>query len=275
MKKILILGSSGQIGAYLCDYLKLQGNQIIYYDKNNGYNFDLRYPSDQLNISVKEADFVFFLAFDVGGSRYLAKYQHTYDFVNNNALIMTNVFQALHDYKKPFIFSSSQMSNMFYSPYGVMKAVGEQYTHALNGRIVKFWNVYGVEHDLEKAHVITDFILKAKNTGVIDMLTDGQEEREFLYAEDCCQALEMVMNKYDDFTSESELHITSFQSTKIIDIANQIANYYNAKVVLSENIDNVQRNKKNIANRLILNYWQPKVSIKDGVDKIIKAIEES
>ena len=62
------------------------------------------------------------------------------------------------DYSKPFVFASSQMSNMSYSPYGVMKRVGELYTKSLNGLIVKFWNVYGIEKDMEKAHVITDFI---------------------------------------------------------------------------------------------------------------------
>ena len=31
----------------------------------------------------------------------------------------------LEEYKKPFVFASSQMSNMSYSPYGVMKRVGE------------------------------------------------------------------------------------------------------------------------------------------------------
>ena len=49
---------------------------------------------------------------------------------------------------------------MSYSPYGVMKRVGEMYTKSLGGLIVHFWNVYGIEKDMEKAHVITDFISK-------------------------------------------------------------------------------------------------------------------
>ena len=102
------------------------------------------------------------------------------------------------------------MSSMSYSPYGVMKRVGELYTRSLNGLIVKFWNVYGIEKDHDKAHVITDFIRKGFETGVIDMMTDGTEQREFLYAEDCCEALERLMLEYDQFTSDSELHITLF-----------------------------------------------------------------
>ena len=138
------------------------------------------------------SDFVFFLAFDVGGSHYLKKYQHTFKFINNNTRLMANAFGYIEQYNKPFVFASSQMSNMSYSPYGVMKRVGELYTKSLNGLIVKFWNVYGIEKDMEKAHVITDFIRKGFETGVIDMMTDGTEAREFLYAEDCCEALESV-----------------------------------------------------------------------------------
>ena len=75
--------------------------------------------------------FVFFLAFDVGGSRYLKKYQHTFDFINNNTHLMAQAFDALNKYNKPFVFASSQMSNMSYSPYGVLKRVGELYTKSL------------------------------------------------------------------------------------------------------------------------------------------------
>ena len=37
------------------------------------------------------------------------------------------------------------------------------------------------------------------------MLTDGTEERQFLYAEDCCEALETVMENYTDFKPEDPL----------------------------------------------------------------------
>ena len=147
--------------------------------------------------------------------------------------MMANVFGHISDYKKPFVFASSQMSNMSHSPYGVMKRVGELYTKSLNGLIVKFWNVYGIEKDMEKAHVITDFIRKGFESGVIDMMTDGTEQREFLYAEDCCEALERLMLEYDQFTSDSELHITSFRSTTILKLRKSYKAYSKPMVRLS------------------------------------------
>jgi nucleoside-diphosphate-sugar epimerase len=218
--KITILGSGGQIGAYLTEYLRNKGHEVTEFDIVNGKEQDLTLiPNPKLQHDIRLSDFVFFLAFDVGGSRYLKKYQYTYDFINNNTRLMANVFQWLKEYRKPFIFASSQMSNMSYSPYGALKKIGELYTQTLRGLTVKFWNVYGVETDCEKSHVITDFIRRGFEEGEFEMMTDGTEERQFLYAEDCCEALETIMECYSDFKPTDSLHITSFKSESIKNVA--------------------------------------------------------
>jgi nucleoside-diphosphate-sugar epimerase len=283
MKKynIAILGSSGQIGSYLSRYLEDADYNVFKFDILNGPHQDMRnIPNCDLEDCIKQSDFVFFLAFDVGGSRYLKKYQHTFDFLQNNSKIMVNTFEYLSKYKKPFVFASTQMSNMSYSPYGVLKNVGELYTKSLDGLTVKFWNVYGVEKDYNKSHVITDFIRKGFETGVIDMLTDGQEEREFLYAEDCCEALETIMLNYKEFRSDDNLHITSFNSTKIIDIASIILGQFNligkydVKVQPSSEKDSVQMDKRNSADTFITKWWIPKTKIQDGIVKIFNHMKE-
>ena len=278
--KVTILGSSGQIGAYLTEYLRDKGHEVTEFDKNYSIDHDMtKIPNYQLRHAIKDSDFVFFLAFDVGGSRYLKKYQHTFNFIDNNARMMAGAFEHLAEHGKPFIFASSQMSSMSYSPYGVMKRVGELYTRSLNGLIVKFWNVYGIEKDHDKAHVITDFIRKGFETGVIDMMTDGTEQREFLYAEDCCEALERLMLEYDQFTSDSELHITSFHSTTILEIAKIIQGIFkaNGKTIAVEKAqkkDEVQKDARNEANPFIRKWWKAKTSIEDGIEKIYETMKK-
>lgn len=278
--KIAVLGSSGQIGSYLTEYLFKKKYEVFEFDIVNDKQQDLTLiPNLELEKVIEKSDFVFFLAFDVGGSRYLKKYQHTFKFIDNNTRLMANVFGLLKKYNKRFVFASSQMSNMSYSPYGVLKNVGELYTKSLNGLIVKFWNVYGIEKDQEKSHVITDFIRKGFETGVIDMLTDGQEEREFLYAEDCCEALEIIMKNYNDFTSEDNLHVTSFHSTKIIDIAHMISGQFNlidkeVKISMSIQKDEVQLDKKNKPNAYITKWWTPKITIQQGITEIFTKMKE-
>ena len=279
--KITILGSSGQIGAYLTEYLSNKGHHVFEYDIASVPTQDLtQIPNLALDHLIKESDFVFFLAFDVGGSRYLKKYQHTFKFIDNNARMMASVFGLLEKYNKRFVFASSQMSNMSHSPYGVMKRVGELYTKTLNGLLVKFWNVYGIEKDMEKAHVITDFIRKGFEEGDFEMLTDGTEERQFLYAEDCCEALEMVMERYTDFKPEDPLHITSFRATCISEISHIIMGQFNLigkPVKISPGLakDRVQLDKRNEADTYITGWWLPKTNLQDGIAKVFNEMKKN
>jgi len=277
--KIAILGSSGQIGSYLTEYLRKKNHEVFEFDIVNGDHQDMTHiPNTYLRNAIMNSDFVFFLSFDVGGSHYLKKYQHTFKFINNNARMMVNVFGLIEQYEKPFVFASSQMSSMSYSPYGVLKRVGELYTKSLNGLIVKFWNVYGIERDMEKAHVITDFIHKGFKTGDINMMTDGREEREFLYAEDCCEALETIMGCYDQFGSTDELHITTGVSTSILEIAQNIQSLFKSigkeiKISPSSSKDEVQKDARNIPDPYIRKWWTPKTTVIDGISKVFDEIK--
>ncbi len=120
--KYLVLGSAGQIGLELCMFLRNQGHEVIEFDIESDPSQDLRIQGI-LDEYIKSTDFVMFLAFDVGGSRYLKKYQHTYEFIDNNVRLTLFTFETIKKYNKPFIFASSQMANMSYSPYGVCKSI--------------------------------------------------------------------------------------------------------------------------------------------------------
>jgi nucleoside-diphosphate-sugar epimerase len=278
--RVTILGSEGQIGAYLTEYLRSKGHEVTEFDIARHHGEDLtQIPNHNLDRAIKNADFVFFLAFDVGGSRYLKKYQHTFKFLDNNARMMVNVFGLLEKYNKRFVFASSQMSNMSYSPYGVMKKVGELYTTNLKGLIVKFWNVYGIENDHEKAHVITDFIRKGFEEGDFKMMTDGTEERQFLYAEDCCEALETVMECYTQFKSEDPLHITSFNYSTIKEVAQIIMGQFNiigkpVRIEPGAAKDSVQLDKRNEADNYIQGWWLPKTNLQEGIAKVFNEMKE-
>lgn len=268
--KYLVLGSKGQIGIELCKFLNNKGHEVLEFDIVNSNHQDLRNPN-VLDSIISDVDFVMFLAFDVGGSRYLKKYQNTYEFIENNTKLTLYTFETLKKFNKPFIFASSQMANMSYSPYGICKSLGEIFTNSLGGLVVKFWNVYGPENDLDKSHVITDFILKAKK-GSIDMLTDGYEMRQFLHAQDCSEALEILSLEYKNIDRTKNLHITSFKWNSILEVAQIIRELIPCEINPSNETDDVQKNKKNEPDPYILNFWKPKIDLKEGINKIIKTI---
>lgn len=276
-KKILILGSEGQIGSHLVEYIKKNTNlRVIRFDLVLKKNNDLRIHNNKnLELKIKSCDFVYFLAFDVGGSKYLEKYQNSFNFLNNNILIMSNTFNLLKKHNKKFIFASSQMSNMDFSSYGVLKKIGEDFTKSLNCLYVKFWNVYGIEKDLEKSHVITDFVLMGLKDKKIKMLTSGKESREFLYADDCSDALLHIMKNFNFYLKQkNEIHLTTGKKTKIIEIAKKIQNILKKREIKiniypSKKKDELQKNTLNKSNGHFLKKWKPKYTVEEGINKII------
>jgi nucleoside-diphosphate-sugar epimerase len=270
----LVLGSAGQIGSALSAYLRKAGHNVIEFDIASNAKEDLRVNAGLLARQMRKADFVFFLAFDVGGARYLKTYQHSFDFISNNVKIMNTVFDALKEQNKPFIFASSQMANMSHSPYGVLKALGDFYTRVLGGLMVKFWNVYGIETDSRKFHAITDFVVKAQSEGCIKLLTTGVETRQFLYSEDCSAALYVLAQPsfYKTAAREENLHVTSFEWRSITDVAAIVAQHFGVPVIPGDQEDSVQRFHKNEPDPGILKYWKPTTSLEDGIKKVIDAM---
>jgi len=275
--KYLVLGSSGQIGSALTKFLIEQKQKALEFDIVRSPQEDLRIPRNDILLQhMLAADFVFFLAFDVGGSRYLKTYEHTFEFLSNNARLMANTFELLRETRKPFIFASSQMSNMSFSTYGVLKALGEYYTRSLNGITVKFWNVYGIEQELAKAHVITDFILKARDHRCIDMMTDGTEERQFLYVDDCSEGLFLLSQSYEILDRNKPLHITSFEWAKILDVAGIVVELFPGTMVIpAESKDDVQKGHRNEPDAYILQYWKPRTSLREGIARIVDHITKT
>ena len=265
----LVLGSSGQIGAHLVKYLQDKGEQVYEMDIEYRPYHDLRLQDNViLDTHLDTCDIVHFLAYDVGGAKYLEENQDKFDFINNNMRIMSNTFESIRKHKKPFIFASSQMSEMGYSSYGILKALGEKITKDLGGLIVRFWNVYGYETDPDKSHVITDFIKMAKKDGIIKMRTDGTESRQFLYAEDACEALLLLSKKYHDLDKNQDYCITSFKWNKVYEIANILDVLSSCETIPSDRKDETQRNAMNEPDPYIKKYWQPKTSLEKGIMKL-------
>lgn len=268
--KHLVLGSAGQIGRHLVSVLKQNGEEVIEYDIELDQNQDLRfYFNPGLDDAMESCDIVHFLAFDVGGAKYLEKYQNTYEFLMNNIQIMLNTFEYLQTYNKPFIFSSSQMGYVSDSTYGRLKMMGEDITRSLGGLYVKFWNVYGNEEVGEKSHVITDFIEMAKQ-GKIQARTDGTEHRQFLYADDCAECMLELAKNYSDIDRDKPLHITNFKWHTIKDVANIIQTISDCEVEFTERKDQTQKDNKVEPNPYILNFWTPKTTLEEGIKKLYK-----
>ncbi len=277
MTKVLVLGSEGVVGSALCSFLESKEHVVTRWDivlDPVGHDLRIRAPC------MSNYDFVFFLAYDIGGSKYLEEQKLT--FIDNNILIMRNTFNELQKAKVPFIFASSQMSNMD-NPYGTLKKLGEQYTNIIGGLSVRFWNVYGSEEHGLKSHVITDFIHQYKTNKKIQLLTDGKEQRQFLHADDCAEALWYSMKQYYNITIVNEkntLDITNFLWTSIIDLARIVVLALGPKdktiimdIKEGTKSDTIQT-KHNEPDDFILLYWKPKIHLIDGIKQLAAVMSD-
>ena len=75
---------------------------------------------------------------------------------------------------------------------------------------------------------------------------------------------------YQEFNSDDDLHITSFKSTKILEIASIVENFLmklvnHIQIHQGEAQDQVQRLVKNKPNKYITKWWKPKTTIEDGI----------
>ena len=259
--KILVLGSHGIIGSGLCNHLKGVGHHVIPWDIKISSTHDLTNIENmhRLRDVLNSVDFTFFLAYDIGGSKYISNSGLT--FINNNMKIMLNTFNQLEN--KKFIFASSTMYNMSHV-YGTLKSLGEQYTSKLGGLSVRFWNVYGPEESSEKSHVIADMIHKSKTQGYIDLLTSGKEKRQFLHTDDCAKALTQLMNNYDTILKkEQSVDVTNFQWICIKNVAKIICDD-----VRVTDITVTTHDRQNEPRLFILNYWKPILSLAEGVSSL-------
>lgn len=278
--KHLVLGSSGQIGGHLCKYLRDKGEEVIYFDIKMGEEYDLRLPQNHLlEKYVEECDFVHFLAYDVGGTKYLEKHQDTFGFIDNNMRIMSNVFSMLDVYKKPFIFASSQMSELTHSSYGQLKSLGEKITYDLGGVVARFWNVYGIEPQGEHSHVITDLCKMAKYDRCIKVRTDGEEKRQFIYADDVSDIMYGISTKNihvpKTLVYGHRLDVTSGVWTSIKEIAYIVAGVAKlgtGDVYFSSKKDNTQKDAQNEAKQRGDLFNRSQISLEEGIKKIYEKI---
>lgn len=258
----LVIGSEGFVGKPLCKYLENLGERVVRFDIKNGTHEDGRVAMFKFD----DIDRVYFLAWDVGGAKYLYRQESQFRQLDWNLKLLLNIMPQLKERQVPFLFVSSQLAEEYDSVYGVTKRLGEVWTHLLGGGRVRLWNVYGpIENESERSHVVSDFVWQAVKNGEIRMLTTGEEKRQFIHINDVCKAFHIALSQgltgiYD---------VTSFEWVEVRDIAHIIASHTGAKVIPGSNVGTTPFTplKGKIPN------WWPHVSLNVGLHNTIQELK--
>jgi nucleoside-diphosphate-sugar epimerase len=262
MKSYLVLGGEGFIGKYLVNFLKKNGAKVNSIDIKNGTHHDLRIIK---LLDLDDYDYCFFLAWDVGGSKYLNQVSTWNSQFQNNILLTSNIIPQLQTSRIPFLFVSSQLAGTDHSPYSLSKLYAENYCRTIpTCGIARQWNAYGSPEVMgEKSHVISDLIYQAVFKGEIRLLTDGSELRKFVHLADICEAYMQIIKK----AKGQVFDVSAGEYISILEISEIISEITGVKII--------KANKKGYSPNLPeinqLPKWQPKIDLKEGIYKLVES----
>lgn len=255
----LVLGGAGLIGAELVGALEARGARTVSLDLKTGC--DLRYVDDA---PFMEADRVWFLAWDTGGAKYIEATDRQHEMYKHNCELSARVFDILARTRKPFLFITSQLAGQR-NAYGLTKLLAEQWTLQLGGKLARLWNTYGWEEPDTRSHVITDLVLSGLTQGRVRTLTTGAERRRFIYKSDCVEAL---IRLFDGAETSAEIGGEAWYSIR--QVAEEVAAQLNVEVELGE----MQGGEVIIDPQKTLAGWSPRVSLPEGVGRVIAEARE-
>ena len=243
MKKNLVIGSEGFIGKPFCRFLEKQGEEVVHFDSKRGKQEDAR----SAKLDLEDIDRVYFLAWEVGGSKYLYQENTQLTQLHWNLELLSNVMKQLEQSKTRFVFVSSQLSEQN-TVYGATKRLGELWTGLIGGVSVRVWNAYGVMEEADiKSHVISDFVYQAVTQKKIAMHTDGEEWRQFTHIHDLSRAFYEAAN-FPHLT-RTVYDASSYEWVQIKRVAHIISELTGARIVSPG--------------------WLPEMELKDGIAHMI------
>jgi nucleoside-diphosphate-sugar epimerase len=263
---VLVLGSGGLIGRHVVAWLREQGFEVL--EVRNRTDRDLRVAGALDAFAAERVSFCFFLACEVGGSKFLTSEAAQRAIVEHNVQIYQTVLPWLAARRVPFVFTSSYLQHQ-HTPYGAVKRLGEQWVGALGvGRVVRLWNVYGFEPLGPKSHVMGDWVAGCLRDGRLTCLTDGSEERQFLHARDCAAGLGRMMLMYDTLAPVTD--ISSDRWIALRDLAALVSSLSPRACAVAFDPRPSQTRERLAPNttHAVHRHWVPRVSLAQGVREL-------
>jgi GDP-L-fucose synthase len=225
---VVVTGGSGFLGRHVVDRLKRYGDIDIFVPRSQDYNL-VHFGDIEVLLTDVKPDLVIHLAAVVGGIGANQKSPGRF-FYDNLMMGVQLIEQArLHGVKKfvavgtvcaypkftPVPFKEDDLWNGYpeetNAPYGLAKkmmlvqAQSYRQQYGFNTIFLLPSNLYGPADNFnpETSHVIPALIRKcveARESGAkqIDVWGSGQASREFLYVEDCADALILAAARYDE-----------------------------------------------------------------------------
>jgi GDP-L-fucose synthase len=295
---------------YVAGHRGLVGSAIVRRLKNQGYNNIMGLSSKFLDLRDSRSseeffnhykpDYVFMAAAKVGGINH--NNTKPAEFIFENLQMQNNVIDnAYKNGTKKLLFLGSSCIYPKFSPqpikeeylmtgeleptneaYAIAKIAGIEMCkmyrrqYGFNAISAMPTNLYGINDNfnIDTSHVIPALINKfvnAKNNSLesVTLWGDGSPMREFLYSDDLADACIMLMNLYDE---EQHINIGSNDELSISKLAQVISDLVEYKNIIQwdSSYPNGTPRKKLDNSKINSLGWEPKISIEDGIGRVIE-----
>jgi UDP-glucuronate decarboxylase len=304
MKRILITGGAGFIGSHLCDRLLQEGNEVICLDnyftgsKRNIVHL-LENPYFELvrhDVTAPyfvEVDEIYNLACPASPIHYQYNPIKTVKTSVMGAInmlglakrIRAKILQAstsevygdptLHPQPESYWGNVNPVGNR--SCYDEGKRCAETLFHDYhhqNGvriKIVRIFNTYGPRMLPNDGRVVSNFIVQALQGKDITIYGDGSQTRSFQYVDDLLEGLVRMMKTGDEVTGP--VNLGNPGEFTILELAEKILKMTGSPsgiryLPLPED-DPVQRQPIISRARALLDDWEPRIELEEGLEKTI------
>ena len=299
-KRVCVTGSGGFLGSFLVDSLRNQGVTDLILPRKKDYDLTRADAIDQL-FRESRPEVLFHLAAVVGGIG--ANQENPGRFFYENAIMGIQLIEYARRYEvqktivvgticaypkfAPVPFREETLWDGYpeetNAAYGIAKkallvqcqAYRQQY--GMNAIYLLPVNLYGPRDnfDLRSSHVIPALIRKAieaKETGLRRMLCwgDGSPTREFLYAEDCTEALVAAAQRYDGGEPVNIGSGLEISIRELVELINEIVGY-DGEVVWDTTRPNGQPRRKLDTSRAEQFFgFRSRTSLRDGLRRTVE-----
>ncbi len=300
MKKILVTGGAGFIGSHLCERLLNDGNEVICLDNySSGSKDNIIHLIDNPCFVLVHHDVTMPFSIDVDEIYNLAcpaspvQYQ-----CNPVSTIRTSVIGAINMlelakttnakimqastsevYGDPEVHPQPETYWGNVNPIGVRSCYDEGKRcveslfvnyHKQNNvdiKIVRIFNTYGPNMLPNDGRVVSNFIVQVLQDKPITIYGDGSQTRSFQYVDDLVEGMIRMMNTPDDVTGP--VNIGNPNEFSILELAQMVIELTGSKSKIEfrefPEDDPMQRKPDITMAFELLNGWQPKVQLKEGL----------
>lgn len=258
MDKILLIGGFGFIGKNLIEQFYNE-YKIYIIGRKKDNDFMNSYPNIEFHkfvffedegisniITSINPDYIINLVSLVTASRDMKQYKNMID-INTNILL--ELFEATKNSKQLKLFlqfgSGEEYGNIKSpyketdreypsSPYALTKQLTTNTAIMLHNNfsfpisVVRPGNLFG---DYQESNKFISYILKKLSNNEVIETTYGEQERDFIYAEDFAKGIKKVIECHENFIGEI-FNLSSGKSMKLRDIIEYCKNYLNSNSII-------------------------------------------